>query len=224
MTMVIIPYTRNSWRIHAYIGFILTAWWVQSWAWFSITGLLLADMVMIMHYKERARHGIKIWKTSKYCPTWVPCMLLMSAGLIMQFLSTAWRPQNENKELVAHTGLYYSGGLNTRVSPKEPQARDEDYLLHLGFFLLMEYSDFVQRILRNRLFLYLGKRSLSKLHGHSKRNMLEYDKRLTNTSMQVGSSFRASSSILPASRHLCICRSRDIGLWKLRESLAWFSA
>ena len=54
MTQVIIPYTRSSWRVKAYLVFILTAFWVQSWAWFSITGLLIADVVHNMDFKAKA--------------------------------------------------------------------------------------------------------------------------------------------------------------------------
>ncbi len=163
LTMIIIPYTRNSWRVKAYVGFILSAWWVQSWAWYSITGLLTADIVSNMQYMAKANHGLKIWRTKARCPTWIPCLVLMSAGLVMQFLWTDWRPQYENKELLAHTGLYYSGGLNRDFNPKEPQARDDDYLLLLGFYLLLEHSTRLQWIFANPLFVYLGRRSLSKL-------------------------------------------------------------
>jgi len=161
MTMVIIPYTRNSWRVKAYIAFIITAWWVQSWAWYTITGLLFADVVMNMNFKERSQRGIKIWRNIR-CPLWVPATVLILAGLIMQYLWTVWRPQYANKELVAHTGLYYTGGLNTSPNIVEPQARDDIYLVVLGFFLLLESSDFLQKAFQNPLFLYLGRRSLSK--------------------------------------------------------------
>jgi arginine exporter protein ArgO len=60
MTMVIIPYTRRSWRVKGAFCFIITAWWVQSWAWFSITGLLIADMATNMDFKAKAQHGIKV--------------------------------------------------------------------------------------------------------------------------------------------------------------------
>lgn len=86
----------------------------------------------------------------------------MAAGLVMQFLWTAWRPEYANRELRAHTGLYYSGGLNTIVDEKEPQARVDDYLVLLGFSLLLEGSTFLQQVFSNSLILYLGSRSLSK--------------------------------------------------------------
>jgi len=161
MTMIIVPYTRNSWRVKAYLCFIVTAWWVQSWAWYSITGLLLADMVMNMQYKERSKRGIRVWRGLR-CPAWIPCLIVMAAGLVMLYLCTAWRPQYANNELLAHTGLYYSGGLNNVINPLEPQARDDNYLLLLGFFLFFEQSEFLQKIFQNPFFMYLGRRSLSK--------------------------------------------------------------
>jgi hypothetical protein len=162
MTMVIIPYTRNRWRVEAAIIFILTAWWVQSWAWYTITGLLLADAVMNMDFKARAPHGVPIWRTSLRCPLWLIYFVLMAAGLTMQYLWVAWRPESRNIELKGHTGLYYTGGLNMNYDLIQPQARDDNYLIILGFFLLLESSDFVQWLFDNRFFVYLGSRSLSK--------------------------------------------------------------
>ena len=159
LTMIITPYTQAAWRVKAYLCFILSAWWVQSWAWYSITGLLLTDAVINMGYGEKAAHGMKIWRTVR-CPIWVAGVVLMAAGLVMQFIWTDWRPQYENKELLAHAARY---GLNTDSDPREPEARDDDYLLIVGFHLLLECSTFVQTIFRNRFFMYLGMRSLSKL-------------------------------------------------------------
>ena len=162
LTMVITPYTRDAWRAKGYLCFILSAWWVQSWAWYSVTGLLLTDAVINMGYAEKAKHGMKIWRTVR-CPMWVASIVLMAAGLAMQFLWTDWRPQYKDKELLAHAGRYDTGGLNTDIDPKEPEARDDDYLLIVGFHLLLECSTFVQKIFRNPFFKYLGRRSLSKL-------------------------------------------------------------
>lgn len=80
----------------------------------------------------------------------------------MQYVWTAWRPQQRNDELVAHGGLYYTGGLNEDFDVKQPQARDDNYLVLLALLLFVETSDIVQWALANPLFVYLGKRSLSK--------------------------------------------------------------
>jgi hypothetical protein len=82
----------------------------------------------------------------------------------MQYLWAAWRPQWRNQELVAHGGLYYTGGLNEDFDVNQPQARDDNYLVLLGFFLIVETSDILQWVFANPFFVYLGKRSLSKFH------------------------------------------------------------
>ena len=158
LTMVIIPYTRSAWRVRAYLAFILSAWWVQSWAWYSITGLLLSDATVNMQYFDKAQRGLKIWRTIR-CPVWIPCTMLMIAGVGTQFVWRDWRPQYKDKELLAHAGLKTSFDRD----PKEPQARDEDYLLILGFHLLLESCSLLQKIFQNPFFTYLGRRSLSKL-------------------------------------------------------------
>lgn len=165
MTMVIIPYTRSRWRVEASIIFILTAWWVQSWAWYTITGLLFADAVMNMDFKARAKHGVPIWRTPIRIPLWLIYSLLMAAGIVWQYFEIIWRPSNSNIELEGDLGLYFtggfSGGLDTNLAFIQPQARDENYPLLVGFFLLLESSDLVQRLFENGLFVYLGSRSLS---------------------------------------------------------------
>jgi hypothetical protein len=162
VTMIIIPYTRNKWRVQGSFFFIITAWWVQSWAWFSITGLIFADMVMNMDFKAKAQRGMPIWKTSKRCPTWIPATIILFSGLLMQYVWTAWRPDLVNEEYKIHTGMYYTPGLNTEDDGRYPQARDDNYLFLFGFFLFLESSDILQYVFNNRLFTYLGRRSLSK--------------------------------------------------------------
>jgi hypothetical protein len=88
----------------------------------------------------------------------------MAAGLVMQYLWVAWRPNYANAELEAHTALYYTGGLNRQYDPNAPQARDDNYLVILGGFLMLESYTWVQKIFENPVFVWLGRRSLSKSH------------------------------------------------------------
>lgn len=161
--MIIVPYTRPEWRVKMSIPFIITAWWVQSWAWFSVSGLLMADMVMNMDFKVKSKQGIPLpfIKTFRL-PSWVPAAILMTGGLLMQYLWTAWRPDLLNAEIEVHTGLYYGGELNKDVDPRQPEARDDNYLFVIGFFVILETFDFLQNFFNNPFLVYLGKRSLSK--------------------------------------------------------------
>jgi hypothetical protein len=161
MTMVIIPYTRPSWRVKALLIFILSAFWVQSWAWFSITGLLISDMVHNMDFKSKARAGIPIFKLHLILPTWAACGVIMAAGLILQYLYTAWRPEYQNVLLEGHAGLYYSGGLNYKYDIHQPQARDDNYLILVGLLVLVETYEVLQWVLGSKVLVYLGRRALS---------------------------------------------------------------
>lgn len=95
-------------------------------------------------------------------PSYIAYAVILGAGITMQYLWAAWRPEHRNEEIIAHGGLYYTGGLNEDFDVKQPQARDDNYLVLLGFFLFIETSDILQWALSNPLFVYLGRRSLSK--------------------------------------------------------------
>lgn len=160
ITMVIIPYTRPRWRIVGAIAFILTAWWVYSWAWYSISGLLVADAVMNMGLQPggSASH---LTVSKIRIPVWIIGGLLMSAGFIMQFVWTAARPDLQNAELLYHTGIYSTGGLNKGVDVTAAQIRADCYLIILGFSLILETSSIVKSAFRNKFLVLLGRRSLS---------------------------------------------------------------
>ena len=160
--MVIVPYTRAAWRVKMAFPFVLTAWWVQSWAWFTVTGLVFADMVMHMDFKAKARRGIPLPFFQKFrLPAWVPALVIMLAGLLMQYLWTAWKPGMVLDELMYHATIYSNTELNVNVDPREPQARNDNYLFILGFWIIFEMFDVIQNFFRNPVLVYLGKRSLS---------------------------------------------------------------
>ncbi|KAF2255335.1 hypothetical protein BU26DRAFT_559943 [Trematosphaeria pertusa] len=159
MTMVIVPYTRTSWRVKALLVFILTAWWVQSWAWYSITGLLLADAVCNMNFQFKSQTGFNIGRVK--VPVWPLYALMVVGGVLLQYLFIAWRPEYRNAELQGHTGLYTAGSLNTGVDLDQPQARDDNYLIILGIMLLIETYELPQKLLRKKILVEMGKRSFS---------------------------------------------------------------
>ena len=159
--MVIVPYTRPAWRIKMSIPFLITAWWVQSWAWYTVTGLLFADMVMNMDFKKRAQRGIPLWRGIRL-PAWLPAAMVMVGGLLMQYLWTDWRTDLLNAEIGIHSGLYYGGELNQDVDPSQPEARDDNWLFIIGFWVMLEMFDSLQNFFSNPVLVYIGKRSLSR--------------------------------------------------------------
>jgi hypothetical protein len=160
MTMIIVPYTRPSWRVKALGVFVLTAWWVQSWAWYSVTGLLIADAVQNMDLKAKSQTGFAMGKRKVWL--WPLYVIIVAVGFLLQYLFVAWRPEYRNVELKGHTGLYNSGSLNEGLDLDGPQARDDNYLIVLGILMLVETFEGCQRVLRWSVFVEIGKRSFSK--------------------------------------------------------------
>ena len=159
MTMTIVPYTRTSWRVKALLAFIVGAFWVQSWAWYSVSGLLIADAVLNMDLKHKSRRGFALGRVR--VPVWPLYALLVAGGFVLQFLFIAWRPALRDKELYGHTGLYTEGTLNEEVNADQPLARVDNYLIMIGTMLLIETFDLPQKVLRSRPFVALGRRSFS---------------------------------------------------------------
>jgi hypothetical protein len=159
MTMTIVPYTRASWRVKALLGFIAGAFWVQSWAWYSVSGLLITDAVLNMDLKHKSRRGFALGKVR--VPMWPLYALLVVGGFVLQFLFIAWRPALRDKELYGHTGLYTTGNLNEEVDAEQPLARVDNYLIMIGTMLLIETFELPQKVLASRPFVALGRRSFS---------------------------------------------------------------
>ena len=153
MTMVVIPYTRKSWRMMGAFVFIITAWWVYSWAWFSISGLVFADLVLNFDLKAKCQsHKLLTLAIAGIC---------LAGGFGMEFLWQAAFPNLQNAEINYHTGLYNTGGIYTWNDTTAPQLRADNYLIIVGFYILLEASDIMQMIFRNPVFKFLGRRSYS---------------------------------------------------------------
>jgi len=160
MIMVTVPYTRVSWRVKALTTFILAAFWVHSWAWYSVTGLLIADAVLNMNFQSKSRNGFKFG--SARIPVWPLYVVMVFTGVLLQYLFIAWNPDMRDDELYAHTGIYTDGMLNEELDKTQPLARVDNYLIMLGVMLLIETFEWPQRVLRSKPFVALGKRSYSK--------------------------------------------------------------
>jgi hypothetical protein len=160
ITMVIVPNTRTSWRVKAMLAFIVAAFWVQSWAWYSVTGLIIADAVLNMDFKVRSQRGFKIGNFT--IPIWPLYAAMVFTGVVLQFIFISGKTDMRDNELWGHTALYDDGFLNENVDMDQPMARVDNYLIILGSMLLVETFEWPRSVLRGRFFVSLGKRSFSK--------------------------------------------------------------
>jgi len=159
MTMIIVPYTRAAWRTKALLVFILAAFWVQSWAWYSVTGLLIADAVLNMDFAVRSRTGFKISRLR--VPMWPFYLAIALTGTILQFLFISWKPSMYKNEHQAHTSVYTEGLNNEKQDLDQPLARIDNFLFMLGIMLLIETYELPQTVLRSRVLVAIGRRSFS---------------------------------------------------------------
>ncbi|CAD6442146.1 8d9f3990-add8-4178-8149-cf3797e2eb55 [Sclerotinia trifoliorum] len=168
ITTLIIPYTRPLWRLKYSPLFLFTAYWVSSYSFISISGLLLTDFFLLPNSPLllHSKTGFPLPKqlTKKRVPSWMPYTLILLIGIGLQYfyITSNSEVKTANAELKAHTDIYgSSGGLNTTPDLKEQTPRIADWLILCGGFLLLETRKGVQNLFKNTVMIALGKRSLS---------------------------------------------------------------
>ena len=163
--MVILPFTRPSWHIQGLLIFALGSYWLESWAWYSATGLFLADLAIDPALNQKLRAGIAI-KGNVRVSFSIPAVALTVLGLVQKYLWIAAFPEQINWELKLHP-VYYTGGSAASavdsLDPSQPYPRLDDWMVVVGLTLLVELYEPVQQALSVRPLTYLGDRSLSKL-------------------------------------------------------------
>lgn len=161
--MGILPFTRPKWHLSGLGLFGLGSFWMGYWGWYSVTGLLFADVAINPTLRQELRLGVKIredWRVS-YAPI---ALALFAMGIAFKYAFTV-RPQFADKLLVLHPYL----DISTRYSPSTvvesgPYARLDDWFVIVGILLAIELSARAQHLLTLRPLVYLGERSFSKSH------------------------------------------------------------
>ncbi|KAK3046136.1 hypothetical protein LTR09_012362 [Extremus antarcticus] len=163
MLMVILPFTRARWHPQALALFALGSFWLESWGWYSVAGLLLADFSTDGSIKAGFGHGFKIAGDIRFAPS-MSATVLIVAGLAIKY---AWAavPQYSNAELILHPTFHLSTGTTVKNFDKaNPYPRVDDFLVIVGVLLFVEMSDSAKSLLSTRPLLWLGERSLSELN------------------------------------------------------------
>jgi hypothetical protein len=163
IAMVILPFTRPRWHIQGLSLFIIAAWWMNSWGWYSATGLMLADININPILKADFHRGFHI--AGDFCvANGLIGAVLAAGGLAMKYVWIIARPDLEHMELASRPSLHLSDNFSVETFDKsKPYPRVDNYLLIVGILLLIETFEPVQKFLAgNRTLVFLGKRSFSK--------------------------------------------------------------
>jgi hypothetical protein len=161
IAMVILPFTRPRWHIQGLSLFIIAAWWMNSWGWYSMTGLMLADISVNHILKDDLNSGFQIAR-GFFIGNRLIGVTLAAGGLTMKYVWVAARPDMEHAEVASHPSLHLSDNFTVDTfDTSSPYPRIDNYLLILGVLLLIEILEPMQKGLSNKSLVFLGKRSFS---------------------------------------------------------------
>ncbi|GIZ41253.1 hypothetical protein CKM354_000456500 [Cercospora kikuchii] len=156
--MVILPFSRPKWHISGLGLFALGSFWMGYWGWYSVTGLIFADLAINATLKAELKAGLKVrddWRI----PYAAIAPMLFAIGIAFKYAFIV-RPQYMDKLLVLHPYL----DISTRYSPSTtveagPYARLDDWFVITGILLALELFENAQYYLSFKPLVYLGERS-----------------------------------------------------------------
>lgn len=156
MVMLMFPYMTKDSRVWGLVAFIVCAWWVESWAWYSLTGLLFAEIVINMNFIEYAKSGVALPKTQKRLSYYWVAGFFLAVGIILKYVYEDAFPNAINDELIVHTPIY-GGGLNRNYDINQPHQRVSSWFVIVGALLFIELNVFAQKLLANPVSRYFGR-------------------------------------------------------------------
>lgn len=163
----LLPFTIFKYKFIFFGIFILVTFWIGSWAWYSLTGLLLAELVVV--YFPMIQDGnLPIGKRFKV-KVWILPAVFFLIGTTLKYL-WASIPERRFDELNFHTtdggGLNRNFDVTTTAFP-----RIDDYLVATGALFLLELSPLAQKAFDNPVLRFLGRISFREFaFPHSSQN------------------------------------------------------
>lgn len=159
--MIILPFTRPRWHFSGLALFALGSFWMESWGWYSATGLLLADIAVNSQVREEFLQGFEV-KDGFRIPYWIFAAIAGAAGIAVKYIFTVI-PRLQNSLLVLHPYLDLSENYSaSSVAAEGSYARFDDWLLIVGIMLLIELFPRMQKALSSKPLVFLGQRAFSK--------------------------------------------------------------
>ncbi|KAI5363345.1 hypothetical protein Slin15195_G107310 [Septoria linicola] len=158
--MVTLPFTRPKWHLTGIGLFGLGSFWMGYWGWYSVTGLIFADLAINPTLRNELMMGLKIrgdWRIS-YAAI---APMFFAIGIAFKYAFTV-RPQYVDKLLVLHPYLDISSKYSPTTKVADgPYARLDDWFVIVGIMLAVELFEKAQYVLSFKPLVYLGERSFS---------------------------------------------------------------
>lgn len=159
----ILPYTRLQAKVIGYLGFGLLCYWVGSWAWYSLTGLVICEFATV--YAPITPRSFPLrWsrqgRTLFHMPLWLPPLAVMAIGVVQKYVWASY-PSGRANEYVAHTDILTAGLIRNLDPARTPFPRIDDWMVITGLLITVEVLPSVQAVLDNVVLKHIGRLSLA---------------------------------------------------------------
>jgi hypothetical protein len=159
----ILPYTRLQAKVVGYLGFMLLCYWVGSWAWYSLTGLLICEFATVYSQVTPTTFPLR-WsrqgKTLCRVPMWVPSVIVLFVGVLQKYLWMSF-PSFRDHEYIAHTDILTGGLVRNLNSGVTPFPRIDDWMVITGLLVTVEMLPVLQSILDNAVLKHIARLSFT---------------------------------------------------------------
>ena len=155
----ILPYTRLQAKVIGYLGFGLLCYWVGSWAWYSLTGLIICEFATV--YAPITPRSFPLrWsrqgRTLFHMPLWLPPLAVMAIGVVQKYVWASY-PSGRANEYVAHTDILTAGLIRNLDPARTPFPRIDDWMVITGLLITVEVLPSVQAVLDNVVLKHIGR-------------------------------------------------------------------
>lgn len=158
----ILPYTRLQAKVIGYLSFGLICYWVGSWTWYSITGLLLCEFSIVYSQLTPSSFPLRFRQKGRTfrIPLWIPPFIVFFLGVVQKYLWVSF-PSYRNHEYIAHTDILTAGLVRDLNPGITPYPRIDDWMVITGLLVLVEIVPRMQSVLDNDILKHFGRLSFS---------------------------------------------------------------
>ncbi|PWN42877.1 hypothetical protein IE81DRAFT_347054 [Ceraceosorus guamensis] len=156
--LVILPFVRAKDRLGGLAAFALVAAWVGSWAWYSVSGVIISDLCHRGVLQSMSRSSWKVGQVAVRKCTFATCLFLV--GAMLKYAGAVW-PSVRKAELVAHAAQSTARLNHNFDTSQKAYPRFDNWFVVMAILCLVEMSPRMRKVLSSRLLRTFCKLSLA---------------------------------------------------------------
>ncbi|CEH18049.1 hypothetical protein CBOM_04479 [Ceraceosorus bombacis] len=142
--LVILPFVRAKYRLGGLAAFALVAAWVGSWAWYSVSGVIISDLSHRGVLQSISRSSWKVGRFAIRKCTFATCLFLV--GAMLKYAGAVW-PSVRKAELVAHAAQSTARLNRNFDTSQKAYPRFDNWFVVMAILCLVEMSPRTRKVL-----------------------------------------------------------------------------